>query len=214
MRWCFVLLLLLVAGCQPRPSYDYRTGDVLLEESFDQPYAWEQYVNEALGVNLRVEQGAYYMTVSGGGYIWGLNAQSHENVMFEAESTQLSEFADNAYGLICRADPANSGKGYYFLISGDGYWSIRRDRGDGVEPLVEFTKSDAIHQGRSINRIRVLCIDDYLALYVNDQFVGEARDDLYSGGFAGFVVAAAKDGSADVYFDDARIVEAELHSVR
>jgi hypothetical protein len=150
------------------------------------------------------------MNVSGGGYIWGLNAARHEDVVFEAQSTQLSEFENNAYGLMCRADPANNGDGYYFLISGDGYWSIRRGSGNGVDSLVDFTQSDTIQKGRSTNTIRILCIEDYLALYVNDQFVGETRDHLYTHGFAGFVIAAAQEGDVEVVFDNARILEGEL----
>jgi hypothetical protein len=208
--WMAALALLALAACQPKPTYDYRTGTVLLDESFDQSFAWESYQNADLGVNLRVENGAYHMTVSGGGYIWGLNAQPHEDVVFTAQSAQLSDFNNNAYGLMCRADPNNDGDGYYFLISGDGYWSIRRGRGGTIEALVEFERTDAVYQGHAINSIRVLCIEDYLALYVNDYFVGEARDSLYRRGYAGFVVAAAEEGEAEVTFDAARIVEATL----
>jgi len=39
-----------------------------------------------------------------------------------------------------------------------------------------------------------VCIGDYQALYVNDEFVGEARDRTFSTGFAGFV-AVAPEGS-------------------
>lgn len=204
------LVLVLMTACAAKPTHDYRTGDVLLDEDFTQSFAWEAYEDAALGTVLRVEDGSYHMTTSGGSYIWGLNAQVHGNVMIETQSTQRSDVDDNAYGVMCRADPNNDGGGYYFLISGDGYWSIRVKRTDEVRSLVDFTRSDAIHTGRSINTIRALCIDDYLALYVNDTFVGETRDDTYATGFAGFVIAASEQGGVDIAFDRVRIVEASL----
>jgi hypothetical protein len=202
--WVIVVVALLV-GCHPKTGRDYRTGNVLVEEDFSEPYTWEYYSDEAAGTNLRVEDGAYHMTVNGGGYIWGLGTDDYDNVVFEAQSTQLSSFANNAYGLMCRADPSNNGDGYYFLISGDGYWSIRVTRTGTNRALVDFTRTDAISQGQSINTLRAVCIDDYFALYVNDQFVGDATDDTLSHGYVGFAVAAAKEGEAEVYFDDATV---------
>lgn len=203
--------LVLLAGCRPpQPSYDYRTGDVLLEEDFSRDFVWESYASPNGATDFRVEDGVYRMQMAGGGYNWALNAITHRDVVIEVYGSQVSEYANNAYGVVCRADPAGSGDGYYFYISGDGYWSIRRAQGRTVTPLVEFTQSDAIYQGQSINLIRALCIEDYLALYVNEQFVGEARDDTFSSGVAGFSVAAPEDGDIDVSFDNLRIIEARL----
>ncbi len=211
--WIGVLLLGALAGCQGKPGYEYRLGDVLLEQDFSQSFAWERYQSTERGTDARVEAGVYRMQARGSGYIWGLNAAMHDNVMIEVQAQQQSDDSNNAYGVMCRADPSNDGDGYYFLISGDGYWSIRRSSGDGVEPLVEFTRSDAIRRDQSLNTLRAICVDDYLALYVNDQFVGEARDRLYSAGFAGMIVAAAGDdgeANVDIAFDNLRIVEARI----
>lgn len=205
-----LVLPLLVACRPPRPSYDYRTGDVLLEEDFDRDFAWENFASGDGTTRFQVEDGVYHMQMSGGGYNWALNALNHRDVVIDVYGSQRSEYANNAYGVICRADPGGSGDGYYFYISGDGYWSIRRAQGRTVTPLVEFTRSDAIHQGQSINLIRVLCIEDYLALYVNEQFVGEITDDTYSSGVAGFSVAVPDEGDIDVSFDNLRIIEASI----
>jgi len=204
-------VLILSTGCRPsRPTYDYRTGEILLEEDFSRDFAWESYTSPNGATHLRVENGVYRMQMAGGGYNWALNAQLHQDALIEVYGSQLSEYANNAYGLVCRADPGGTGDGYYFYISGDGYWSIRRAQGRTVTSLVDFTESAAIHQGQSINLIRVLCIEDYLALYVNDQFVGEARDHTFSSGVAGFSVAVPEDGDIDVSFDNLRIIEAQL----
>ena len=206
-----LFVLLLLAACRPpRPAYDYRTGDVLLEEDFSRDFAWENHASPNGSTHLRVEDGVYRMQMAGGGYNWALNAQIHQDVVIEVYGSQLSDYANNAYGVVCRADPGGSGDGYYFYISGDGYWSIRRAQGRTVTPLVDFTQSDAVHRDQSINLIRALCIEDYLALYVNEQFVGDVRDRAFSSGVAGFSVAVPQDGDIDVSFDNLRIIEARL----
>jgi hypothetical protein len=205
-----VLLAGLVAGCQAQPTVKVGRGDILLEESFSESYAWEAYRSEAQRVDFGVIDGAYRARVAGGGLMWGLNAQLHTDVMIEVETTQLSEFRDNGYGVMCRAAPSNNGDGYYFLISGDGMYTIRRGKVDQVTALIEWTPHGAIRQDRAINRIRIVCIGDYLALYVNDQFVAETRDDDFSEGFAGLAAAVSEEGDADIAFDDLTIWKAGI----
>lgn len=194
-----------LCGCQAQPSERYALGEVLLEESFSESFAWENYVNADQHVDFRVLDGVYRTRVSDTGFIWGLNAQSHRDAVIEVESTQLSDFRNNAYGVMCRAATSNNGDGYYFLISGDGMYSIRRGAVDQIAPLIEWRHTPAVRQGQAINRIRAVCIGDYLALYVNDQFVAETRDSRYTEGFAGLSAAVAEGGSVDVAFDDLTI---------
>lgn len=202
---------ILIVACQPvQPSVEYRTGDILLEEDFGSPFAWENHTPSNGSTDLRVEDGVYRMTLAGSGYNWALNNQNHTDVVIEVYASQLAPDASSAFGVVCRADPGGGGGGYYFYITGDGYWSIRRAQGRTVTPLVEFTQSDAIYHGQSINLIRVLCVEDYLALYVNEQFVGEVRDRNFVNGVAGFSVAAQDGVTADVSFDNLRIIEARL----
>lgn len=55
-----------------------------------------------------------------------------------------------------------------------------------------------------------MCIGDYLALYVNGEFVAETRDDYFSRGFTGLSAAVVKDGDVDIAFDDLTVWEASL----
>jgi hypothetical protein len=207
-----IVLLLIVAGCKPHTPDErpFRTGDVLADVNFDHGYDWENFVNTQAGVQAGIEDGAYRIRMTLPGYTYGLNAQMHDNVSIETQTSQLSADDNNAYGVMCRADPSGNSLGYYFLISGDGYWSIRKGTAGGVKSLVDFDKTDAIHQGRSINTLRVLCIDDYLALYVNDKFVGATYDSTYQRGFAGLTAAVPSKGVIDVTYDYVKIVQASL----
>lgn len=208
--FALILFVLVAAACGAKPAFDYRTGTVLLEEDFAQDFVWERYRTPDGATDFRVEDGVYRLQMDGGGYNWALNSQVHSDVVIEVYSAQRSSFGNNAYGVVCRADPGGRGDGYYFYISGDGYWSIRKSQGRTMTSLVDFTRSDAIHQGQSLNLIRVLCVEDYLALYVNEQFVGDVIDRSFASGVAGFTAAVPEEGDVDVSFDNLRIIEARL----
>jgi hypothetical protein len=204
-------LIGLVVGCAPQPSEQVtRQTPPLLREQFDQAYAWRPRLAEAYGIDFRVEGGAYRARSAQTGFVSGLNADLHTDVVIEVETTQLSDERNNAYGVLCRASPNNDGDGYYFLISGDGYASIRRGVTERVEGLVDWAQTGSVNQDRGVNRIRAVCVGDYLALYVNDQFVAETRDRRYSEGYAGLTAAVAEGGTVDVAFDDLTIWAARL----
>ena len=112
--------------------------------------------------------------------------------------------------MLCRASANNDGDGYYFLISGDGYYSIRRGATERVDGLIDWTQTDVVNQNRGINRIRAVCIGDYLALYVNGQFIADTHDTRYTDGYTGLTAAVAEDGAVDITFDDLTIWAARL----
>ena len=196
-----IMTLLLVA-------WEYETGEVLLTESFNEAAAWETYIQDE--VDFQVVDGAYHVQTGDGGYVWGLNDAEHDNVVIEVTANQLSSFENNAYGVMCRADTSNNGDGYYFLISGDGYYAISKGEGEDVNEIVEWTTSSAINQGQASNTIRAVCIDNYLALYVNGKFVADTEDSDYSSGYAGFAATAFDGGNTDITFDNLTITAASL----
>ena len=75
-------------------------------------------------------------------------------------------------------------------------------------PLVDWTASDAIEVGPGRNHIRAICAGDYLAMYINDQFVGDATDDTYSSGQVGLAASAANVLGVRVEFDNLIVSEA------
>ncbi|MBI1279839.1 MAG: hypothetical protein GC179_17055 [Anaerolineaceae bacterium] len=171
-------------------------------ETFTRQADWEEY-SSPKGVQLGIENGVYRMSTINQGYVWGLNKEQHDNVVLEVEVTPMSPDATaNAYGVMCRADESNNGDGYYFMIKGDGYYSISMGQGDDIKPLVEWKASRAIHTGIDKNRMRAVCVDDVLALYVNDKLLIETQDGTYTTGYAGLAIAASPKTGADVIFDN------------
>lgn len=187
-------LILLAAACNAieqavapgrSPSLGYRYLELLLEDDFADGGAWRSYAAEDLF--LREEDGAFKIDFVGRKYVWTQGEAQYADIVMEADLRQLSDYDHNAFGLACRLDPANSGRGYHFLISGDGYASIRWSNGRSLEPITQAKPSAPVKRGTASNRVRAVCIGDYLALWVNDEFVAEARDRRASDGAVGLV---------------------------
>jgi len=207
-----LIAALLLAGCQGRPTQTYAKGDLLLAENFTRPGAWESYTDPNLQVDFHVEDGVYHAQASDGGFMWTLGADQYTDSVMEVETHQLSTYSNNSYGVMCRASEQNNGDGYYFFISGDGMYTLRRGAHREVDALIDWTDSSAINTGQSVNLIRVVCIGDYLALYVNDSFVAETHDSRYTRGYAGFTAAVPKGGDVEVNFANLSIWAGTLRS--
>jgi hypothetical protein len=95
-----------------------------------------------------------------------------------------------------------NGDGYLFMIQGSGSFAILRARGRDITPLVNWTPSALIQQGVARNELRVVCMGDYLALYINGEFAGDATDSTYSSGQVGLAASAANRLGVQVEFDD------------
>jgi hypothetical protein len=136
-------------------------------------------------------------------------------VVVTAESTEAAveattEATEAASPLLTATPPPNSpaisnGDGYLFLIQGGGSFSIMRARGRNMTPLVNWTGSDAIRQGPSQNHIRAVCAGSYLAMYVNDVFLGDATDDTYARGQVGLGASSASRAGTRIDFDNLTI---------
>lgn len=181
-------------------------ADLVVMETFDHQDIWEQY-SSPRGIELGVENGVYRAYTMTAGYVWGLNEQPQTDVILEVEATPLTIHYENSFGVMCRADTTNNGDGYYFMINGNGYYSIRIGEGDEVRPLVDWQQSDAIHPEIDHNRIRAICVDSFLAFYANDELLAVAVDDTYETGYVGLSVAAADNSDIDVAFDNLAIYQ-------
>jgi hypothetical protein len=186
-------------------------GEIILQEDFEDIEA-SSFPSYGLGEDLvfGVADGSYAAIVMGSGYAWTLNNITHDNVTITATVEKVSNGDADTYGIICRAHSSNNGMGYYFLINGSGNFGIRKGDGERIHVLVPWTKSRAIHTGQKTNTLRAVCVDDYLAFYINDQFVAEARDGQFMEGFAGVAVAAEDSHRIAIRYDDLTIRSATI----
>jgi len=203
-----VMIAIILVGCRPDPEVTYGTGAVLLRESFDDSLSgWDN--RTAGAVQIGVGSGAYRMQSNSNAYVRGFyRAQTYTDVVIDVQGFQFSAEDNNAYGVLCRAETGdNRTSGYYFLVGGDGSYSIRKGQHGEINGLVKWGRSDAVNQGAATNNLRVVCVDDYLALYVNDTFLADVRDSTYGSGYVGFAVAVESEATISVAFDNLTILE-------
>lgn len=198
-------VLMLITGCNGRPTREVTVGDQLAADDFDSAGRWDQMTLPDIVLDVR--DGVMHIEADTRIYAATLDYMTQTDVVIDVDARLLSEDDSNGFGIMCRA--ASASTGYYFLIGGDGSGTIRRGGSRGVEALAAWTKTDAVVAGSARNRIRAVCVGDYLALYVNDRFVAEARDRLYSRGYTGLVAVTTRpDQRVEVDFDLLRIYAA------
>jgi hypothetical protein len=178
---------------------------VLFEDDFSSDSSgWEEgdYSEESVQGGVGYGPGYYYVVAEGESLMWGLAYRSFDDLVIEVEATQVEGGPENnnGYGVGCRVQDGRSG--YFMYISGDGFYSIRRDSEDGFEFLVDWERSDAIRQGDATNSIRAVCDGSTLILFVNGERLAAVEDDTYSSGDIALVAENYEGGATEVHFDN------------
>ncbi|MEO0562887.1 MAG: hypothetical protein AAF125_12325 [Chloroflexota bacterium] len=192
----FVLVILIVAliagltsGARSGPSYIPVTGDRLANYDFETDLnGWipsDNFEHNANGGALRGS------AAPRDGYAFTHQREEFRGVVIEANITlaTTTERTSAATGIVCNARP--DGSGYYFLLSSAGSARIARVSVEGeFIPLTEWTDNDIIRPVAAGNRLRAVCSQGYLGLFVNDLFVVQAEDTTRSRGLVGAALAA------------------------
>lgn len=216
-----LLIVLILSACGADEATRTPTaGAPLLSVSFDEAGSWEEGRFPADSADpdsvLAISDGRYQIDHRAGrssSFAWGTGGEAVQNVIVEVETEQISSENDNLYGVLCRlsADDRGRWSGYALLISGDGHYGIAEFANNSLNFLLSWHQSDAIKQGRAANTIRAVCVDDYLAIYANGEFLGEVKNDQYSGaGQVGLMAGITKENSASIAFDNLAVFEGTL----
>jgi eukaryotic-like serine/threonine-protein kinase len=119
------------------------------------------------------------------------------DVVIEVDLRFASNYAEAGAGAICRALDQDN---YYFFEIKDGAVSIVRFFEDVQTFLVDDEPTQAFDPAGS--RLRIECIGDSLAFFVNGEPVASAQDDSLSHGDVGLIAGGAAEGLTDVRFDN------------
>ena len=215
-------VVLVLAGCgDDDPSKTVDQGAELLAVTFDETGTWETGifpVGEVPTSTLAIDEGQYqinHRAEDTASFIWGEGAldNSADNVIIDVQVEQLSEEKDNLYGVLCRlgTDSRDNTTGYALLISGDGHYGIAELKSNTLSFLLDWHQTDAINQGVATNTIRAICVEDYLALYVNDTFLGDIKDTMYpNSGPVGLIAGVIEEAAVNIAFDNLTVYEASL----
>lgn len=137
-----------------------------------------------------------------------MEAEPLLELLVAGEQQQDDDEAEVALESAAAAAIAN-GDGYLFLIQGTGSWGIFRARGRDVFPLRDWEPSDLVQRGRGArNHLRAICADDYLAFYINEQFVADVQDNAFANGQVGLAAGAFSRLGAEISFDNLVVSEA------
>lgn len=188
--------------------------ELVLEEDFSDEDAWEFYEDNVGSAQVDEDDEVYLIEVEyddGPIFLWGQDSRIFGDTVIQIETDQLSREENNGYGIMCRADPSNNGLGYRFYISGDGYATIITRLDGEIDVLYEWTlHDDIINTGRDDNELVVVCVEEYLALYVNGELIAEVEDDTYDEGVIALAASIfEEDKDAEIAFDDLLVWEVE-----
>lgn len=177
--------------------------NVLLEDDFSDPGSgWEE--GEYDGGSVGYKNGVYFVTSIGTEYtMWGVANQFFSDTLIEVDATQVSAGPEdnNGYGVACRIQP-NGTDGYYFVVSGDGYYAIGKAENEDLQALVDYTASSAVNEGNATNRIRAVCDGTTLTLFINGQRVDSVEDSSFTSGDIALHATSYEDVGTEIHFDN------------
>jgi parallel beta-helix repeat protein len=157
----------------------------LLEDDFSDPNSgWviNQYDNGSVGYG----DGFYFVeSTSNEEVIGGVSDHEFEDVVIDVDVTLALKPAngESVAGVGCRVQRGdNAGDGYFMMIASDGYSKINKSTGGTFLTVVDWAQSAAINTGEATNHIRVICENDYLAMFANGELLIEAHDTDHSTG--------------------------------
>ena len=128
-----------------------------------------------------MEEGQYLLEYEGDSTIvWDSIEAKHDHVVIEATFTFDNMDASQVAGIICRTQSFEDASGYYFEISPFGDYYISSYDGEEFIYLEEGWYDNLIEE---TNRVTVVCVDDYLALYANGVLLSEIVDTTFNKGF-------------------------------
>jgi hypothetical protein len=142
--------------------------------------------------------------VIGNGNIWWLTYFTFQDAYLEA-TFDVSECAtDDQYGLVVRAPDYESGFAYYFHITCDGHYDLRRWSKDGSSMLLGMPFSEKIHKGpNQTNTLGVWAKGPIIRLYVNNNLLEEINDStLINNGHFGLFINARQTPGFTIKMDE------------
>ena len=183
------------------------SGQVLLEENFDNPASHWEEVNNAYEIKRYSDQGYFVLVQPSHGRTISTSGKVFSDVKFSVEAQKITGPKNTNYGLVCRYQDQQN---YYgFSVGTDGYAGIYKVV-QGVTQLISGDKyhvSEHINQGDGQNAIIASCINDHLSLNINGSDVLEAKDDTFSIGEVGLLMETSAEGKASGIFNHFLVVK-------
>lgn len=142
--------------------------------------------------------------VTGKGTNWWLTYLTFQDAYLEATFDVGECKNDDQYGLVFRAPDYESGFAYYFHVTCDGHYDIRRWSSNGSTMLLGMPSSEKINTGANqTNTLGVWVKGPIIRLYVNDFLIEELNDSSLSNtGHFGFFINARQTSGFTISMDE------------
>lgn len=142
--------------------------------------------------------------VTGKGTNWWLTYLTFQDAYLEATFDVGKCANDDQYGLVFRAPDYESGFAYYFHVTCDGHYDIRRWSSSGSTMLLGMPSSEKINTGSDqTNTLGVWVNGSIIRLYVNDFLIEELNDSSLSNtGHFGLFINARQTSGFTVNMDE------------
>jgi hypothetical protein len=133
-----------------------------------------------------------------------LGGKSFGDFTLDVDATPLAGPDDNDYGVIARhVDDENF---YRFEISGDGYFNVQKRLKGKWEKLVsDWSPSEAIHKGKVINHLRVVCQGASMTFFVNQVQLVQITDASFARGAVGVLAGSLAQPDVQIAFDNVQV---------
>ena len=185
------------------------TGNVLFQDNFSSSNSgWEvgDYASGSVGYG----NGYYFVkTTKKGVNMYGAAFQTMTDAVIEVDATEVNGPSNNntGYGVVCRLQSGtDADMGYYFRISGDGYYSADVASGGNFTTLLtgdDWQTSSAINQGSATNHILVSCNGNHFIFEVNGVTLFEGDDSTFVSGDVALMGTTYEDStSAEFHFNN------------
>ncbi len=161
----------------------------------DEPGGWTRYEDGALHITVRMPEL----------FVWSAAGRHFEDFTVEVDGRLVEGPANGTYGIIFRQQ--DNRNFYEFDISADGYYALIRFVDGEWQPIVDWTPTNVIQQGRSLNRLRVDAVGNSIRVYVNGQLLASVNDPSFRSGDIALVAGAGHVAGTHVAFDNLKVSE-------
>lgn len=205
-RLAYSLLPLALAACAAPTPVPNPTGPYLQDDFSDPNSGWDT-TTSAEGT-LAYAEGHYRVTVNAPNvYVWGTPGLELTDLVLEATAQHTGGPVDNEFGLLCRYTRNGDQANFYFgVISSDGYFAVGKVTPQAttiLAPEIGSPQPSAaiVTEPQATNQLRLSCVGDHIAFYINDTLAGEFTDPDHTHGDVGLLAASYSTGGVQIDFD-------------
>jgi len=178
-------------------------GDELFSDTFENnAHNWEAiYANQA---TFKVEDEGLTGEIKQKNVLyWTLQRGQYKDVDMTFEATRLSSLGgEMMYGGICRYTDSNN---FYLFEINSGNYSIQHLDEGKWKAIVDWKASGAIHTGKVVNTLRIICVGEMLQFWVNGTKLVTVHYPGLKDGFVALTAGTFNTNDAKVKFDNLSI---------